>query len=132
MVDFNEMNKRLADAGSKDARVNQLANELFKRGLAMTMDSAKQLAASMVETEMRVQKKFQERTHPVIDQGRPSYNEVARESVVKRNYNRADEPVRQSAPRAEIPLAQPHPSGESLGAGKTLRELHEEFERSSA
>jgi len=124
MVELNGMNRRLAEAASKEARTNQLANELFKRGLAMTMDSAKQLAASMVETELRVQKRFQERAHPSIGEGRPSYNEVARDSVMRRVYNKADEPVQQSQQR-EVPV----PSFEGLPTGRTLRELHEEYER---
>jgi hypothetical protein len=124
MVELNGMNRRLAEAANKEARTNQLANELFKRGLAMTMDSAKQLATSMVETELRVQKRFQERAHPSIGEGRPSYNEVARDSVMRRVYNKADEPIRQSQQR-EVPI----PPVEGLPTGRTLRELHEEYER---
>ena len=126
MADFNEMNKRLGEASQTEARVNQLANELFKRGLAMTMDSAKQLATSMVETELRIQKRYQEHTRPTVGQGAPSYNQVARESVAKRVYNRADEPVRQT--RSQEPVKVPLVEG--FPRGRTLKELNEEYESS--
>lgn len=60
-MEFNEMNDRLRNAGSREQRVRELAEQLHRRGLAMTMMSARQLAESMVATERLVQKRYQEK-----------------------------------------------------------------------
>jgi|GEM_PF-4253966 len=47
-------------SSGREERIRTLADNLFKRGLVMTMGSARQMAESMVDTEQRVQKKFEE------------------------------------------------------------------------
>jgi len=58
---FNEIRRNLEDAGTRDARIRELAESLHRRGLAMTKESARQLAESMVATERKVQQHYQER-----------------------------------------------------------------------
>lgn len=65
---------------TRGERVNQLAESLFRRGLAMTMSSARQLAESMVETENRVQTKYQE------------HSRAASESVLSGSWGKKDVP----------------------------------------
>jgi hypothetical protein len=76
-MDFNEMNRNLEGKGSRDQKVRELAEKLQRRGLAMTKESARQLAESMVQTEERVQKTFQERK-----ENASMYNEPKREQPV--------------------------------------------------
>ncbi len=59
-MSFNEMNDRLKGAESRETRVRLLAENLFRRGLVMTMASARQMAESMVDTERKVQQRFEE------------------------------------------------------------------------
>ena len=61
MVDLNEMNKRASGLAGRDGRIAVLAENLFKRGLAMTMASARSLAETMVDTEHKVQRQYEER-----------------------------------------------------------------------
>lgn len=61
MVDLNEMNKRASSLSGRDGRVAVLAENLFKRGLAMTMSSARSLAETMVDTESKVQRQYEDR-----------------------------------------------------------------------
>jgi|GEM_PF-3188676 len=110
-MNFNDMNKRLADTSSNEQRVRELAEMLLRRGLAMTKESARHLAQSMIETERRVQKTFEERK-----QGATNYN-VARPSSGQRYYNKAEEPVLQTSPKTQ-----------SFGfAAAPIGKLHEEY-----
>ncbi len=60
-MSFNELRRNLEDSASREARIRELAENLQRRGLAMTKESARQLAISMVETERKVQRRYQER-----------------------------------------------------------------------
>lgn len=46
---------------AREQRIKELSETLFRRGLAMTKASARQLAESLVDTEQRVQDQFQNR-----------------------------------------------------------------------
>ncbi|MBR9692339.1 hypothetical protein GOV07_00225 [Candidatus Woesearchaeota archaeon] len=64
-MSFNEITRNLEDAGSREQRIRELAESLQRRGLAMTSESARQLAKSMVETERKVQQRYQEKKDEV-------------------------------------------------------------------
>ena len=57
-MSFNEITRNLENAGSREQRIRELAENLQRRGLAMTAESARQLATSMVETERKVQQRY--------------------------------------------------------------------------
>lgn len=86
-MDFNEMNRRLDGGASKEQRIRELAESLHRRGLAMTKSSALELARSMVETENRVQQRYEERKESATQY--PS-------------SRRQDTPI-----RSKVPLARP-------------------------
>jgi hypothetical protein len=113
---YDGLNKRQEDLVGKEQRVRELADNLLRRGLAMTKDSAKSLAESMVATEVRIQRKYEEqKARATFDRNAPSYNELA--SRQPRFYNKVDEP----ASRGEPVALEGTPVGKSIGA------LDEEF-----
>ncbi len=80
------------ESADPERRIKELAETLLRRGLAMTKDSARNLAQSMIETEERVQRQFAERK-----EGATRYGSGPRNGLLGgRYYNEADKPVQQS------------------------------------
>lgn len=75
-MDFNEMNRNLEGSNSRERRIRELMEKLLRRGLAMTKESARQLAESMLQTEERVQKTFQDRKENATMYNTPSRKDV--------------------------------------------------------
>ena len=89
-MSFNEISRNLENAGSREQRIRELAENLQRRGLAMTAESARQLATSMVETERKVQQRYQERKESATSYGHQRSKEP---QAVAQSHMEQAEPV---------------------------------------
>lgn len=88
-MDFNQMREKLKGARSNDERIRLLAENLLRRKLAMTMSSARQLAESMILTEERVQKVYQERKERSSNYGEDTTDKIKAQKSSQRTSPRS-------------------------------------------